>query len=466
MVLMASFIDGYLDRSKHIEVFTDGTVGWSGTPKEFNVGKDDQQIVCFDVRKLHSAGLSREQKVYDLRFLFKHDGELSRLVQSVAIPSRDSFLDLERRFSAHTRAISEASMDINNVPLKELIPDDVRVSYMKARIQAMKELWSQLSSTQIEEYEKNVLPVFMDILKIEEAGIRIDEHHVQVQLKRSDLAAHEERFFQNLRQNVKSGFIKTKINPVGSKTWRLRVETNAFNCMGIPHGTCRESVISRFAGGSIITLDFNAIDYRCLVSATNHPRLNDDYKDARDFHARTCEMIGEPIEMRDVVKKCTYAIIYGASIETIQQSTKLPWDVLGPIISRMRNGFLPITTFRMQLSEKAREQGWLTTPDGHRIEIDKLDHDGKIVGLYAQTYSSSMFNKALNQVIGWLKLRNLGAPNASAMSKVIFTVHDEIVLDMHPDELQYADFLASAMEAVTGFAVKKKVGKNYEEATK
>jgi len=63
--------------------------------------------------------------------------------------------------------------------------------------------------------------------------------------------------------------------------------------------------------------------------------------------------------------------------------------------------------------------------------------------------------KVVNNI---LKIRN-------RQSRIIFTVHDEIVLDLHPDERELLKNLADAMEVATGFVVKEKEGKSYGEAT-
>jgi len=430
---MYKFIDGYLDRSHHYEIFQDGIVT-SGKHDPLIRVRVPERIVCFDSRKIFALGVEQDSlypsPVYDIKLLYSHDGELSRLVRSIDIPIRGDYLELEKRFSAHTKAIVAGKVDVETIPLRELIPDDLRHEYMYARLSAMRQLWERLTEKDLVNYEKNVYPIYQDILIIEKAGIKIDETYVASQLKRNDLASHEDSFFKNIIGNTKNGFAKTKISPVGSKTWRLRVE-GGFNCMAIPHGVCRKAIVSRFDGGTITTFDFNAIDYRCLVRATGDDKLNEFYGGCRDFHTRTASILGEVTpELRVSTKKIAYTHIYGGSTETLQKQTLLPRAVLA----------------------------FLITPGGHVVKIEKGDHDGKIIGLFGQTYSSSIFNVAVKVVNNILKIRN-------RQSRIIFTVHDEIVLDLHPDERELLKNLADAMEVATGFVVKEKEGKSYGEAT-
>ena len=73
------------------------------------------------------------------------------------------------------------------------------------------------------------------------------------------------------------------------------------------------------------------------------------------------------------------------------------------------------------------------------------------VGLYAQSYSSYIFENAFLRVHEKL---------SGARSKIIFSVHDELVIDCHPDEIELIDELVPLLEQ-DGYAVKKKVGATY-----
>lgn len=453
-------VDGYLDRSGHFEIYKKGGGYRAHKDAAVHTGElIEGELVCFDVRKLHSLGVPTDRFVYDLKMLYAHDSDLSRLVRNVKIPFTEEFMERERRFAGHTKAISEARMDADNIPLAELLPTDVRFEYMFGRIQAIEELYGKLTEAQKYDYRKNIWPVFQDILKIEQAKIKIDVPYVEKMRHAKDLPAHERKFFESICQTHKDGFVQTRISPVGSKTWRLRVE-GGFQCMAIPHGVCRKAIVSRFEGGKILTLDFNAIDYRCLVKATDDPMLNAFYDGYKDFHARTASIFGEVNpKLRDNVKKIAYTHIYGGSTETLQKQTLLPRDELASMLRKLDELFAPITRFRKEMSDKAREVGYVLTPGMQHVVVEPGDHDGKIVGLYGQSYSSAVFNRALyavHQLLAW---------DPDRKSKVIFTVHDELVIDLHPSEFHVVPMLVDTMEAVTGFVVKSKEGVSYGEAT-
>lgn len=445
-------IDGYVDKTGHVSIFSRG---------EPALGESH---VCFDVRKMYGLGLTREKVHYDLRMLFSHDGELSSLARAKDCQSAEKLTAAEKRFSAHTKAISEAKMDIEKIPLGDLIPEDVVDEFMQMRLFVIEELWDKVTSSDVHSYEQLVWPTFQDILKVEASRVRIDMPFIERQLKDMNLAVHERKFLQHMLGVTKDGFARTRISPVGSKTWRLRVESG-FNCMAVPHGVCRQAITSRFDGGSIVSLDFNAIDYRSLVDAVNDPGLNAIYGGKEDFHHETALLFGNvDKELRNLVKKITYSHIYGSSFEGLQKTTGLPRDRLTSMLLILDKRFAPISEFRKKLSEESRKSGYLITPGHHRVEIDPKDHDGKIIGLYAQTYSAYVLNRSLHAVLAILESFPDSGPGG-ARSRVIFTVHDEILFDVHPEERRVIDILARTVKAVTGFSVKVKEGKSYGEAT-
>jgi DNA polymerase I len=268
------------------------------------------------------------------------------------------------------------------------------------------------------------------------------------------LNVHETNFLRSIKSQEKNGFVKSAMSPVGSKTWRIRVE-GGFKCMSIPHGFCRSVLTSRFENGKICTLDFNAIDYRCLVEAVNDSDLTRFYAGVLDFHARTASLFGDVTpKLRNDIKKITYTHIYGGALDTLNVSTGLSHFELKEMLIKLDKLFKPITHFRNELVVESKKNGFLDTPGYHRIKIDDDFSPGKVIGLYAQTFSSFVFGKALfraDEIVRDIK------------SKMIFTVYDEIVFDLHPEEIQYATEIKREIEKATGFVTKMKIGENYED---
>lgn len=264
-----------------------------------------------------------------------------------------------------------------------------------------------------------------------------------------------------------------ELDPYVGKTGRFR--SIGFDCMGIPHGEPRKRIVSRHVGGKICSFDFNAIDYRCIVASVDDPKFRELYRDTSDFHLRTCQLLrGYPDDpwtrtgtlpdeqQRRIVKQSTYTSVYGGQPSTLAKQIGVDEERARRFMVRLAEVLAPVHRLRESLYAQVQLTGKVCLPNGRVIEIDLDAHAGKVIGLYAQSYSSWVFERALV----WI---DQNIDRIAPRSMPIFPVHDELVFDMHPDELGTVDELARGMTspawAVPGMdlVVKAKMGDNYDE---
>ncbi len=164
-----------------------------------------------------------------------------------------------------------------------------------------------------------------------------------------------------------------------------------------------------------------------------------------------------------MVKYLSYVYIYGGSEETLAERTHLSLEKIRQVMPLLDKKMKPIADFRTALADQARSDGFVCLPFGRKIPIEREDHDGKIIGLYAQGFSSYVFQKALVAVQEWMGY------NSPRESKLIFTVHDELVMDHHTVAdpklpMVIKDLMENAVEGHV-FRVNTKKGRDYGEAT-
>jgi hypothetical protein len=404
---------------------------------------------CFDV----SNNILSEPPIIDLMTIFDHVGEVSSLLKKQKIET--NFPRLEERLLAAFKAMKTARVDVDSFPLDMYIP--FINEFLKEKVRAARLLFEKITPEMYDQYVNKTWPLMISLMEIERNRIKIDRSFVEQALKRKDLATHERKMLQGTLDTLSSdSYVRQRINPNGTRTHRLG-NLKGFQAMAIPHGVCRESVVSRFEGGQIVSIDFNAIDYRSIIRAVDDPGLTKMYGDADDFHRVTAEYLDpeNAATFRDGVKKLTYVLIYGGSQETMR-AIELPKDRIDGFRDSLEELFKPITKFRKQLSDDARRDGYVVTPAGLKVAVAKDDHDGKIVGLFAQTFSSSVFNSVLDPILSMTREKQ---------SRLIFTVHDEFNIDVHPEELQIIEELVVMIEQKTGFKVSVTMGDNYAQAT-
>jgi DNA polymerase I-like protein with 3'-5' exonuclease and polymerase domains len=160
---------------------------------------------------------------------------------------------------------------------------------------------------------------------------------------------------------------------------------------------------------------------------------------------------------RNVVKKVTYTHAYGGTLESLSRQVGLPEATVKQILEKINERTPQIAELRQLLHAKAQNDGFIRTPFGTEVEVEDGDHPGKVLGLYAQTLSSEVVEGAYVRVYDYLKGRRNG-------SCIIFPLHDELVIDMHPKDFECADVIRGLMED-GGHVVKLKKGRSYGEAS-
>ena len=426
-----------------------------------DVAREASHVVCYEHRDLDDICTSGKT-VYDVKILYGGEKRLFDLARDFLDPDlARNVLEREQNYTAHIKACKTAGIDVSRHSLLVLMPPRAIQSLLKVRAIATMALFEKAlrgETCDLGEYERETWPFALALRQIEYAGIRVDVDYAKDKL-REELPKHEHKYICNMADS--DGYVRTLFNPAGGKTGRIKVESG-FNCMGIPHGLVRKGIISRHEGGQIVAFDYNAIDYRSIVASIKDSDFRKLYDGVEDFHTKTCQMIlaGPPEKLRrDIIKYFSYVYIYGGSDETLSAKTKLSMEKVHKVKQVMDRRLKPIAEFRKQLAAQARQDGFVMLPNGRKIPVAFDDHDGKIIGLYAQGFSSWVFEQSLIRVVEYLRGKK---------SKVIFTVHDELDIDMHPDEGKEMLVVKSLMETpVEGFTFRTnlKRGRTYGDAT-
>lgn len=418
-------------------------------------------LVCFDMRRMMDFPINNSQ-IVDIKTILG-GGEITLVARAKQhfqnSPMTAKLADMEMMMSANLRAVKTAQVDIGT-NLDKTMTGDFFNEYLKSRVTAIKYLYDKFStSRELDDWWRRL--DFIEALhEVEQNGICIDKSFVDSQLLRNNEVATA-KSLRSMQSLYRNGFVTALFNASGTKTGRLRPE-GGFGAMGIPHGEARKAIISRFPDGKIYSFDYNAIDYRSIVS-TIGGQFAELYKDSKDFHTRTAQFIFNEVDSvrRDALKAISYTSIYGGSEETLVSRTGLSLEVIRIVLDKLKDPLRPISEFREKLWGEWQMFGYIDIPGVGRYEKkdDEDMHPGKLLALYAQGYSAYVFERAFVNVHTLLK--------SARGSCIIFPVHDELVIDVHPDdELAGAAFqISNQMQSgvAEGFIVNYKKGRSYGE---
>ena len=230
-------------------------------------------------------------------------------------------------------------------------------------------------------------------------------------------------------------------------------------------------------GNVLISADYSQIELRVLAHVAGEPVLEDIFKRGEDVHTATASQVfgvaGDEIDpgMRSKSKMINYGIVYGLSDYGLADRLNIPREEAKEFIDAYLERFPRVAAFIAETIERAREEGYVTTLWGRRRQIPELA---------ARNYQTRTLGErlAVNTVIQGtaadiIKLAMVRCDRALSQeglaTRLILTIHDELLFEGPPDESARAcELIEAQMVGVWAheppLAVDIGVGANWLEA--
>lgn len=248
-----------------------------------------------------------------------------------------------------------------------------------------------------------------------------------------------------------------KVNYSTKKTLTGRIPcSDRYNPQNLSKdGDDRTKIISRFRNGRIYQFDYTSFEARIALYLSGDEEFIQDYYD-KDLHSETAIIIFETHdftpEQREVAKLANMAIMYGASEATaikILDKYPDPYEKL----RRIRVFLEPIFKKAKEIIEESNQNGYLINKWGSIIKPEK-DYAG--FNNYLQSTAAEIVVDKI------LEIKELIKPYRS---QFLFQVHDSLVFDVHPEEVELVQIIAKSMSYNRGmiFSVNYKSGPNYKD---
>ncbi|MFD2933114.1 DNA polymerase I [Spirosoma flavum] len=245
----------------------------------------------------------------------------------------------------------------------------------------------------------------------------------------------------------RTGRIHTSFNQAVASTGRLS-STNP-NLQNIPIRTprgqeIRKAFVPRGPDFLIMSADYSQIELRIMAAFSGDQTMLEAFNNGVDIHTQTAskvfhvgldEVTGE---MRRKAKTINFGIIYGISSFGLGARLKISRKEAGQIIEEYFAGFPAVKEYIDQCIEKARGFGYAETILGRRRylrdinsrnQTDRMFAERNAVNAPIQGSAADMLKIAMIRIHEFMQAERL-------KSKMILTVHDELVFDAHRDEIE------------------------------
>ena len=256
----------------------------------------------------------------------------------------------------------------------------------------------------------------------------------------SAIETYRGSFIQGIVKGIKSdGLLHANFNQCVAATGRL--SSSNPNMQNFPKGRLfpvRLAFVSRFKDGKLIEVDYSQQEFRVAGILAKDARIKKEVESGFDVHSYTAKVLtdaGEPTE-RNPAKPYTFKPLYGGNSGTHAQRE---------YFKEFFNKYQQVFQWHEQLQTEAVRDKRVTTATGRQFDFPGCHRNSwngnanlktQIVNYPVQSVATADL-VPLGVIILHKEIKKLGLK-----SLVINTVHDSVLVDTHPDEIEIIKELA------------------------
>ncbi len=224
----------------------------------------------------------------------------------------------------------------------------------------------------------------------------------------------------------------------------------------------RKLFISSFENGKIVGADYSQIELRLLAHFSKSEELINAYKHGEDIHTLTASQVfgvkTEEVtkEMRSRSKAVNFGIIYGISDYGLSRQLKISVKSARQYIEKYFEMYPGVKAYMDSNVEMARKNGYVCTLFGRKRyirEINSPNYQQRSFGERAAMNMPLQGTAADIIKIAMIKVSNR-IKSEKLKSKLILQVHDELLVDTAPDEVESVmKILKEEMESAVNLSV-------------
>jgi DNA polymerase-1 len=247
--------------------------------------------------------------------------------------------------------------------------------------------------------------------------------------------------------NPRTGRIHTQFNQTVAETGRL--SSSEPNLQNVPirsdqGGQIRQAFIPE-GGWVLLTADYSQIELRLLAHFSGDDALRQAFAEERDVHSAVAAQVFGVAEkdvapaMRRLAKTINFGVIYGMSAHGLSERLKIPLDEAQRFIEAYFARYPKVLGYQTRLLEKCRKAGFVSTILGRRREISGVrasstyqqrnQPEREAINMEIQGSAADLIKLAMLAIDARLRRERL-------QSRMLLTVHDELVFESPPEELR------------------------------
>ncbi len=283
-----------------------------------------------------------------------------------------------------------------------------------------------------------------------------------------------------LSVNSKTGRIHTHYSQAWTATGRM--QSNDPNLQTIPvrkerGRDIRAAFVPRSDEYLLLSADYSQIELRVMAELSGDDAMLEAFNSGEDIHTFTAakvykvEMADVTREMRDKAKTVNFGIIYGISAFGLQQRLNIPRSEANELIDSYFEKYPGVRKYIDETIRVAKQQGFVVTRTGRRRYLRDINSRSRTLASAAERLA--MNSPIQGTAADILKLAMIKVHKAlrdgGFRTKMLLTVHDEIVFDMFKTEQETVmpaieQAMKNPLPMKVPIVVEMGVGKNWLDA--
>ncbi len=238
--------------------------------------------------------------------------------------------------------------------------------------------------------------------------------------------------------------IRATFNQTVARTGRL--SSDAPNLHNIPvrseMGRSFRRAFVPADGHELLVADYNQIELRCIAHLAEDPGLIGSFEAGDDIHNATASRVFDvgpedvTIEQRSKAKMVSYGLAYGMEAYGLSQRLDIPVEEANEILKAYFEAFPAVRKYMDDTVAEARQRGYTETLFGRRRKIPELSSSNFRVRQAGERQAMNAGIQGLAADIFKVALVNLDKElrEQDVESRLILQVHDEVILEVTPEE--------------------------------
>ena len=185
-------------------------------------------------------------------------------------------------------------------------------------------------------------------------------------------------------------------------------------------------------------------ELRCIAHLSSDPGLINAFNDGQDIHTATAAQVFGVKDsevtraQREKAKMVSYGLAYGMESYGLAQRLGIATKDASEILESYFAAFPAVKSYMDRIVEETKDKGYTETVFGRRRPIPELSSSNFRVRQAAERQAMNAPIQGLAADVFKIALVAIDAAleQMQSRSRLVLQVHDEVILEVHPDEAE------------------------------